>query len=138
MVTCESCGTTFSATSPRARFCSDRCRKRVARSRGSRRLTAVPPVAPAVDGALVLAVRKQLGDAGRLDSWEAAAALDMARRIEAAIGAPLSQASAAHRELRASVAAAVKGATRRKSKLQKHRDELADRRARRGGASHED
>ena len=84
-VTCE-CGTTFTATHPRARFCSSRCRTRA--SRGGRvgaRATVVPmagrPVAVAAGGVRD-ATRRVLDDANRTDTPMGQAALALAVRID--------------------------------------------------------
>jgi hypothetical protein len=132
---CESCGKKFQAKRPTARFCTPACQKREKRAetaRGGRSArtsgTTVRGLPAPVPGELVKYVEKQLTEAARLDSWQGQAAMDLASRIEANPGAPLSQSAAAHRELRAALAEAVKGAKVAKSAVEKHRDELAERR----------
>lgn len=85
--------------------------------------TVVPLLS--VAGELVAATETALRDASRLDTWQAQAALDLARRIEASPHATLSQAATAHRELRAAVAEGVKGSHHPRSVVQARRDELA-------------
>lgn len=136
---CADCGTKFQAKRPSARFCSAACQKRSKRREQSAggvsartspvAVVALPGPQPPETGELVVQVEKQLRDANRLESWQGQAALDLARRIEGNPGAPLSQVASAHRELRSAVAEAVKGSTAAKSAVQKHRDQLAERRA---------
>lgn len=129
---CESCGKTYETRSPRSRFCGSTCRSRAFRGQPGAGLVALPaPQGPVAGGELVRSVEKELRDVDRLDSFLGQAAVDIARRIEGNGRAPLSQVAAAHRELRAAVAEAKKGAHQEKSALQKRRDELAARRAKR-------
>jgi hypothetical protein len=136
---CDICGTRYEAKRGTSRYCSGACRKRAQRENKSRPASVTSlssgtsPGTPKA-GELVTRVEKQLQDAGRLETYLGQAALDLARRIEGNPGAPLSQAAAAHRELRAAVTEAVKGAKAAKSALEQHRDEVAERRARRGRA----
>lgn len=134
---CEACGKPYDTKSPRSRFCSSTCRSRAHRNGQSAPAGAVAGLAvlPAQQspegGELVRQVEKRLQDAGRLETYLGQAAIDMARRIEAATAAPLSQAASAHRELRAAMADAMRGANVAKSAVQQHRDELAARREKR-------
>lgn len=133
---CEACGKSYATKSARSRFCSSTCRSRAHRNgqggpAAGGGLVVLPPAQPQGDGELVTYVEKTLTEAGRLESWRGQAALDMARRIERATAAPLSQAAAAHRDLRVAVAEAVKGANVAKSALQQRRDDLQARREKR-------
>ena len=127
---CESCRRSYETKSPKSRFCSSTCRSRAHRS-GPIGVVSGLPAAADRSGELVAWVEKHLEDANRLDTFAGQAAVDIARRIDETPAAPLSQVAAAHRELRAAVAEAIKGANATKSALQKRRDELAERRQKR-------
>lgn len=78
---CDSCGATMAAKSPRARFCSDRCRKRFSRSP-----TSKAPVTGIADvlverHPLVVVTTQTLEDAGVLDTIAGQQAVSLARRI---------------------------------------------------------
>lgn len=75
---CAVCGASMQGRSPRARFCSDRCRGRARRHRD---LVASPPGVSA-EGALVEATRAELGAGRGLDSAAGQAALVLAGRID--------------------------------------------------------
>lgn len=135
---CEVCGKAYESKSPKARFCSSTCRSRAHRGGQSQQRAAsgpgglvALPQPPAAGGELIRSVEKELQEADRLETYLGQAAVDLARRIEFSTSAPLSQAAAAHRELRAAVADAVRGAHVAKSAMQRHRDELAARREKR-------
>jgi hypothetical protein len=96
-------------------------------------LVAVPPpTAPATAEAsagLVGAAERELRAAGRLQMWQAAAALDLAGRLQRATVDTGSSYASLHRELRAAMDLALKGANAPKSAVQQRRDELAALRA---------
>lgn len=138
---CVVCGTRYEARRVTSKYCSSRCRTRACREQGRTGLvaltgagaapSAVLPAAVAESpgaGELVAQVQRELQTANRLDTYLGQAAVDIARRIEATPGAPLSQVAAVHRELRVAVAEAVKGAHQVKSAVQRRRDELEERR----------
>ena len=75
---CKVCGSQFAAKHPRATYCSDRCRKQNQRTQ-TPQLAAVS-ADPEPESALVGAVRRQLGDVGRLDTPDGLAALEVAKR----------------------------------------------------------
>src|SRR4051812_17494216 len=78
-VTC-SCGTTFAARNPRARYCSDRCRKRGQRGGV---VVELPTDAPApAQGAVEAATRRELEDVDRLDTSLGQMCLALARRLD--------------------------------------------------------
>lgn len=133
---CDNCGRFFKPGSARARFCSNTCRSqahRAGRSVAAKSTGGGLVVLPQqTDGELVVSVRRELTEAGRLATTKGQQALDLARRIEATKGATLSAFAAAHRELRATVDDALRGANQTGSAVQKHRDELAARRQARG------
>lgn len=125
--TCVACGAEFTATKP-ARFCSDRCRKRVARGTVvplDRRRPRPPQESP---GRLQEATRAHLEAAGVESTPFGVAAVLLAADLEspetpAAVKATVSKA------FRETLAAATTGA-RRGSSVDELRDELARRRAR--------
>ncbi|GAB3781490.1 hypothetical protein [Nocardioides ungokensis] len=88
-VTCDECGRGFEAVSPRARFCSPRCRKASSRRPSNlgrhRAVTHAPESAPQAAGALVAATAVELTQLGQLDSVCGRAALALAYRIESPI-----------------------------------------------------
>jgi hypothetical protein len=133
MKPCDVCGQPFEAKRPTARYCSARCRQRARRSglAGARAGAVIVPFPEPAGGPLVRALEGDLRRAGQLDTWQGQAALDLVRRLEASTADTGSSYAALHRELRAAVAEALKGANAPKSVLQQRRDELAARRAKR-------
>jgi hypothetical protein len=142
---CEACGTVFEPLRANHRFHSGTCR--VAYRRGVRppaNLAAVPPAGPAppaptpetkppLSETVVDTVRRDLERAGRLDTWLGQSALAMAKVLATGVGTPAGLSSA-NRELRETMAAALRGATTPGSAVVQHRDEVAERRAARGSA----
>jgi hypothetical protein len=127
---CESCGDPYEAVRANARFCSERCKKRAQRGH-----VADVPAAPGSGtsggtAALVSATRRDLQQAGRLDTFLGQAALSLAARIEADQDTGSAIASL-NKELRATVAEALKGVQAPASSVTKLKDELAARRQRR-------
>lgn len=110
-VTCP-CGTRFEASSPRAVYCSARCRKRGNRAGVQAAPTrAAPMVAlPAVDApevpTVVGAVIAELRDANALQSAAGLAAVRLAQLIDAATLMQGSSVAAWAREMRAALAEA--------------------------------
>lgn len=126
-VTCT-CGVTFQAKSPRAKYCSDRCRKR--RQRGGQVVALnVEPVSdvPAKGGVEVATIR-ELELAERLDSALGQACVTLARRLDSPGVDTGSAVAAVAGRLESMLAAATKGAAKSTSP-QQLRDELAARRA---------
>lgn len=97
-VTCVACGTTFQAGSPRARYCSAKCRKRGSRA-GAGSIAKLDPVEPCDQG-LVDVTRRELERAGAVDSVLGQQALELARRITSPMSTAGSVATLS-RELRA-------------------------------------
>lgn len=132
--TCLACGDPLTGTA-RRKYCdnNDRCKRRYQRGQrapgASASLVTLPTSTKSPDG-LAESVEQELRDVGRLETSLGRAAVDLARRLDANHQAPLQQAASAHRELRAAIAEAVKGANAPQSALQARRDELAARRAR--------
>ena len=87
---CEGCGQKYPAVRKTSRFCSDSCRKR-----GQRRN---PPANADEASLLVEAVRRELDDAGVLDTRLAQQALTLAGRVSNGVDTGAS-AAAASREL---------------------------------------
>lgn len=127
-VTC-SCGTTFEARNARAKHCSDRCRKRNQRG-GS--VVALPPAAEPsgepVIGQVEAATRRELTEAGRLESARGQACLALARRLDSPgvdTGSALASVAGRLEDMLAKATEGSGGATA----PQKLQDELATRRA---------
>ena len=108
-LTCP-CGTRFDAESPRARYCSPKCRKR-----GSRAGLAVatnvrqmprkePAPAPEEIGSVVGAVIAELNEANALGSAAGLAAVKLAQLIDGASDFGSTSAAAWTREMRAALA----------------------------------
>jgi hypothetical protein len=135
---CDACGTIYEAKTKRSRFHTPNCR--VAYHRGVRppaHLSAVPPTEaappPPLSETVVDTVRRDLERAGRLDTWLGQSALAMAKVLATGVGTPAGLSSA-NRELRETMAAALRGATTPGSAVVQHRDELAEWRAKNTGA----
>lgn len=112
---CESCGVSFGAKSPRARFCSDRCRKRAQRTpaaRAVKRGVEAPVVASVAAGAdrsgLFGVTSRQLEAVDRLDTVLGQQALALAARIVSPVESGASVASLS-KEFRAVMAEALEG-----------------------------
>lgn len=79
MRTCEVCGSAYASTHPKARFCSDRCRKRHQRSGGG---DPAALLAAEGTGRVLAAWETYLASLGALDTVEGQLALILARRVE--------------------------------------------------------
>lgn len=142
---CEACGTVFEPIRANHRFHKATCRVDYARGvRPPTALAAVPPEPPAPTAAagtppappplsetVVDIVRRDLERVGRLDTWLGHSALAMAKVLATGSGTPAGLSSA-NKELRETMAAALRGADAPDSAVMKHRDEVAARRASRG------
>jgi len=125
---CECCGETMQASSARKRFCSTTCRVKAheaRRSGGVASISGAPAVT--VPAALEHAILGVLEQVGREASPLGASALLLGRRIDAG-NDPGSALAALNRELRATLAEALRGEVR--SSVTSLRDDLAERRAR--------
>ena len=124
------CGKTFAARSNRARYCSDRCRKRAQRAGGEvvefdlADLRSVLVVAGPVETATVDALKA----ADRLETPHGAMALSLARRMDAPGVDTGSALAAVSRQLDAILSVALRGGGSA-SAPQQLQDELAARRA---------
>jgi hypothetical protein len=130
-VTCA-CGAEFDARNPRAKYCSDRCRKRAQRGGGGEVVALpTPPLdepEPERGGGVERTTRAALTEAGRIETPMGQACLALARRIDFPgpdTGSALA-ALVARLESSLSVATRGAGATSAPNAL---RDELAARRA---------
>ena len=133
-VTCP-CGTRFDATSPRAVYCSPRCRKRGSRAGvqavpTAPKVVTLPPPAdtpevPSVTGAVIA----ELAEANALRSAAGLAAVRLAQLIDSATLLAGSSAAAWTREMRAALAEAKSGAPATEADPL---DELERKRASRG------
>jgi hypothetical protein len=127
---CALCKKPFSAQRSSAKYCSGSCRARWAQ--GERPTPDDETSSGGLSlGAVAAATSRELSDAERLDTALGQAALRLAERLDS--GRETGAAAAAvTRELRATLADALKGATRVQSPVEAARDELARRRAARG------
>jgi hypothetical protein len=131
-VTC-SCGTTFEAKNPRARYCSDRCRKRT--QRGGAGVVVELTQATAGDaptpGPVASATERELSEVNRLDTALGQACMAMAHRLDRPGVDTGSALAAVAARLESLMASATKGVAKATSP-QQLRDELAERRAKHG------
>lgn len=105
---CGLCGASFATKSPRAKWCSEACRKR--HDRAQARLEVVRELPPSRDGRVAETTRAKLEAAGQLGSPLGAAAVALAQRIDGVSLFDTGSALAALvRELRATLAEATKG-----------------------------
>lgn len=130
---CESCPKRFESRSPKARFCSDKCRKRASRSRtpdgSDSDGEASVIVAPA--GVLVATLR-ELERAGRADTPLGQIALALAARLQFATADTGSALASVSKELRATLAAATEGAERAADPVDELRRKREERQRKRG------
>jgi hypothetical protein len=125
-VTCT-CGTTFQARSAKARYCSDRCRKRKNQAAVIELATTNQPQ----QGPVAAATERELTVAGRLDTALGQACMAMANRLDRPGVDTGSALAAVASRLESLLASATKGAGKPTSP-QQLRDELAERRAKHG------
>ena len=125
---CEACGTAFDAQRASARFCSDRCRKRVARSGAPRpqlRVVTEPEPRQRPDGSLLGAVLIALEEAQVLDTPGGRLAVSIATRLDDPNSTDSGSAVAAlSRELRAVMAEATARSEKSSSPLDRIREGL--------------
>jgi len=79
-------------------------------------------------------VEARLIEAGMLDTWQGAAALDLADSLDYGGGSGSARA-ALHRELNRAMSELLRGQDEAGSRVGSYRDELASRRARRAGGA---
>lgn len=134
MRVCEHCATEIPPSKPRnTKYCRNECRIAAGHDRQHpeprdpvvTKLPTAPESPPAVN-VLVDAVRKELGDAGRLDTTIGGQALTLAEAMDGAGGAALAALS---RELRTVMASALQGVKQAMDPI----DELRLRRDRKSG-----
>lgn len=126
-VTCT-CGTEFEARSAKARYCSDRCRKR--KGKADAQVVGLPPPAPDL-GPVTVATIAELRDAGRFETALGQACIALAHRLDhPGLDTGSAVASVAGR-LETMLTTATKG-TAKATSPQQLRDELAARRAKHG------
>jgi hypothetical protein len=126
-VTC-SCGTTFQAKNPRARYCSDRCRKR--RQRGGTVVELPTPDGEpeSKPGPVAEATARELEAVGRLDTALGQACMTMARRLDLPGVDTGSALAAVASRLESLLTSATRGAGK-PTAPQQLQDELAERRS---------
>lgn len=132
VITCVSCGSSFDAKNARAKYCSERCRKRVQRGGKVLELPAGgragdEPVSESL-GPVATATRAALADAERVDTPLGAAALALASRLDQPGTDTGSAVAALARQLELTLESATRGAGSASAPDQL-RDELAARRA---------
>lgn len=127
-VACAVCGVTFQARSKKARYCSDRCRKRKDKAEVVQLNTAADDLRKAFEGGVTAATTAELEAAGRLDTALGQACLVLARRLDFPGLDTGSAVASVARQLDAMMATATRGAGQ-KTAPQQLRDELAERRA---------
>lgn len=122
--TCEACSAPYEASRPTARFCSERCKKRV--QRGQVPFAVAPPTARAsgTESGTAARVRAELDAAGRLETYLGAAALALAERIDESTA--VMGFAALVKELRSTMDAAMAGVQQAADPV----DELRSRRDR--------
>lgn len=132
-VTCVVCGETFTARDRRARYCSDRCRKRKARGADIVPLPATEPEKQTAPqrGPCYTATLRTLTEADRHDTPLGVAALALAQRIDNPGMDTGSALASVVGRLESTLAAAMKGAGAATAPGQL-KDELAARRAAHG------
>lgn len=130
-VTCT-CGKVFEARHPKARYCSDRCRKRKGKAEATVTQLSAPdePDSPR-RGPVESATVRTLTDAGRLDSPLGQTCLALARRLDFPALDTGSAVAAVAKQLEATLVSATRGAGGASSP-QQLRDELAERRRKHG------
>ena len=128
-MTCTSCGESFEAKRPSAKYCSERCKKRAQRGQRVVNLPGAPP-APVV-GRVEAAAAARLAEVEREDTPVGQAVLALARRIDQGYDTGAGLASLV-KQFEASLKSATAGAETEVSPVDQMRDELAARRAARG------
>jgi hypothetical protein len=128
-VTCT-CGAVFQAMSPKARYCSDRCRKRKRKTDDLASVTQMLADAGVI-GAVEAAASTELESVGRLGSTLGQACVVLARRLDSPGLDTGSAMAAVASRLESMMAAATRGAGA-VSAPQALRDELASRRQKHG------
>jgi len=127
---CDACGTQYEAQRA-SRFCGDVCRKRASRLGGVPAVTDPPPAGVSPAGT-VAAVRAELEAVEQSSSALGAMALALAARIDSGRETGSAMATLT-RELRLTMDEARASGRHASSIAEKLGDELAQRRAQRGG-----
>jgi hypothetical protein len=129
-VSCEQCGKPFEAQTRAATFCGPTCRKRASRAPSvPEPLTSVPDV-EIVEHPLIAATRRELAEAGQLDTTAGQQALRLAEKLASPFDTG-SAAAAASKELSRVMAEALADAAKKSDSL----DELAARRMQRASGA---
>ena len=128
-VTCT-CGAVFQARSSRARYCSDRCRKRRQRGGGVVQQLPLTPDTPEF-GPVATTTMRDLAAVDRLDTPLGWSCVQLARRLDSPGMDTGSAMAAVAARLEATLASATRGLGRASSP-QQLRDELSERRQRHG------
>ncbi len=128
------CGSTLAASTPNAKYCSDRCRKRVKRS-GADAVGLVPPADDGPAGPVEGATHAELKAVSRLGTTLGQQALAAARRLDRSVMDTGSGYASLNRELRETLTAETRGVSSQTSP-QRLREELAERRGHQPGPRH--
>jgi hypothetical protein len=134
---CDICGTSYEAKRANSKYCSASCRKRASRGAVplSETVTVLPGGGAGTDapgpGPVESALLSELRHAERESSVLGQAALALARRVDAARDTGAGLASLV-KQLEATAKAATADVKSADSRLDKARDQLAERRAARG------
>jgi hypothetical protein len=121
---CETCRTRFEAKSTRARFCTDRCRKRAQRGGAAPAKKAAPRKSRAMSG-FEKATLAELRKLGAVDTMLGQQALTIAKRMagETETGSAVATLSREHSRLMAELAARKVAAADPVNEVQRRRDE---------------
>lgn len=148
---CDFCGKRYEAKRSTSKYCQSRCRTRASRARASGAVVELPKgkakgkrggrrtdagdgegqAEKREPGAVEIATRAALEQVGRAESPLGATALTLARRLDDGHETGSGMAALA-KQLQHTLDAATENTDTEKSPLDKARDELADRRKRRG------
>jgi hypothetical protein len=132
---CDVCGQTYDAKRPNSKYCGDTCRKRASRGHvtdSDADLVALPVSAREIErGPVESALFAELAVAERDKTTLGQAALSLARRVDVGRDTGAGLASLV-KQLEATAKAATADVKSAASPLDKARDQLAERRAKRG------
>lgn len=129
---CDACGQEYEAKRATSKFCSASCRVRAHQGASSTATLETPQ--DGAEGAVTAATRAVLVDADRLQTPLGAAALVLADRLDRSSRETGPGLASVAKQLQVTLEAATQGATVVKSPLEKHRDQLAERRRAKIGA----
>ena len=103
---CDYCGTMYTPRRSTSRYHSPSCRAQAAKARAAGRVVSLPPAGDVPEGALVVATRRELVEAGMVETTLGQQALELARRISVGHDSG-SSIAALSKELRVVMSAAL-------------------------------